>query len=159
MTIEEIVFEFNVFDKHGESLGGNKGETPRIFEVGAGEMLPALEKELLQMKEGEYRSVVLAPAEAYGPVRDDAFCEFPLESIPEKARQVGRKVMGRAPDGTEDMFDVVEIRGDKVVLDMNHPLAGQTLRFEITLLGKTSREPEAASAPSTRGDAVRSFRV
>ena len=99
-------------------------------------MLPALERAFLKMEEGESRSVVLSPEEAYGPAKAEAFCEFPLESIPEKARQVGRKVMGRAPDGSESMFDVVAIRGHKVVLDMNHPLAGQTLRFDIKLLRK-----------------------
>ena len=46
----------------------------------------------------------------------------------------GRKVMGRTPDGHEEMFDVVAIRGDKVVIDMNHPMAGRTLRFEIKAL-------------------------
>jgi FKBP-type peptidyl-prolyl cis-trans isomerase 2 len=59
-----------------------------------------------------------------------------LESIPEEARAVGRKVMGRAPDGSEDMFDVVAIRGDTAVVDMNHPLAGRELRFELKVLRK-----------------------
>jgi FKBP-type peptidyl-prolyl cis-trans isomerase 2 len=129
-----IAFEFSVFGESGEELGGNVGENPRIFQVGANEMLPALEKELAEMEVGESRSVVLLPENAYGPVRPEAFHEFPLESIPEDARQVGRKVMGRAQDGSEDMFDIVEIRGDKAVIDMNHPLAGCTLRFEVKVL-------------------------
>jgi len=136
VTGRQIAFEFDVFDKAGESLGGNMGRTPRIFEVGAKEMLPALERAFLEMEEGESRSVVLSPEEAYGPVKAQAFREFSLDSIPEKARQVGRKVMGRAADGSESMFDVVAIRGHKVVLDMNHPLAGQTLRFEIKRLSR-----------------------
>lgn len=132
----EIVFEFTVWDETGEKLGSNVGEKPRIFELGAGEVLPALEAELAEMETGETRSVVLSPRDAYGPIEEDAFREFPLESIPEQARQVGRKVSGRAPDGSEDLFDVVEIRGDKVVLDMNHPLAGRTLRFEVKVLNR-----------------------
>ena len=127
---ELIAFEFSVFDE----LGSSRGEKPRIFEVGAGEVLPALERELVEMAKNERRSVVLAPEDAYGPIDPEAFREFPLASIPESARQVGRKVVGQAPDGTEDLFDIVDIRDDKVVLDMNHPLAGQTLRFEIEVL-------------------------
>jgi FKBP-type peptidyl-prolyl cis-trans isomerase 2 len=133
-----IAFEFSVFGENGEELGGNVGQNPRIFQVGASEMLPALEKELAEMEKGESRSIVLSPEDAYGPIREEAFREFPLEAIPEEARQVGRKIMGRAPDGSEDMFDVVAIRGDQVVVDMNHPLAGRTLRFEIKLLHNDS---------------------
>jgi FKBP-type peptidyl-prolyl cis-trans isomerase 2 len=42
--------------------------------------------------------------------------------------------VGRAPDGTEDLFDVVDVGDDEVVIDMNHPLAGRTLRFEVRVL-------------------------
>ena len=129
-----IAFAFTVFDEQGGSLGGNVGERPRIFEVGANEVLPAIEKALVGLQEGESCSVVLAPEDAYGPVRQEAFLEFPLDSIPEAARKVGRKVMAQAPDGAEDMFDVVAIQGDCVTLDTNHPLAGQTLRFELEVL-------------------------
>jgi FKBP-type peptidyl-prolyl cis-trans isomerase 2 len=129
-----IAFEFEVFGEAGDLLGGNVNGNPRIFEVGAGEMLPALERQIVEMEEHETRSILLAPEDAYGPIDPAAFREFPLESIPEPARQVGRKVTGRAPDGSEDVFDVVDVRDGKVVLDMNHPLAGRTLRFEIRVL-------------------------
>jgi FKBP-type peptidyl-prolyl cis-trans isomerase 2 len=129
-----IAFEFQVLGEAGDLLGGNVGGKPRIFEVGAGEMLPALERQLAEMEENETRSILLPPEDAYGPIDPAAFREFPLESIPEQARQVGRKVTGRAPDGSEDLFDVVAVLDDKVVLDMNHPLAGRTLRFEIRVL-------------------------
>jgi FKBP-type peptidyl-prolyl cis-trans isomerase 2 len=131
-----IAFEFQVFGEAGDLLGGNVGENPRIFEMGAGEMLPALERQVVEMEENETRSILLGPQDAYGPIDPAAFREFPLESIPEQARQVGRKVTGRAPDGSEDLFDVVAVRDDKVVLDMNHPLAGRTLRFEIRVLSQ-----------------------
>ena len=129
-----IAFEFAVFDEAGERLGGNTDERPRIFETGAGEMLPSLEAQLVDMEAQEARTVVLSPEQAYGPVQEEAFREVPLETLPEEVRQVGRKVVGRAPDGTEDLFDVVEIRDASAVIDMNHPLAGRTLRFELRVL-------------------------
>jgi FKBP-type peptidyl-prolyl cis-trans isomerase 2 len=129
-----IAFEFRVFGEAGEELGSNVGGNPRIFEVGTDEVLPALERELAEMKENETRSVVLPPEAAYGPIRREAYREFPLAGIPEQARRVGRKVVGRAPDGSEDLFDIVEIRDRIAVVDMNHPLAGRTLRFELRVL-------------------------
>jgi FKBP-type peptidyl-prolyl cis-trans isomerase 2 len=131
---EEIAFEFNAFDESGEDLGGNLGGKPRIFRVGGNEMLPALEEQMVALQKGERRSIVLRPEQAYGAVEQELFKEFALASIPEEARQVGRKVMGRRPDGAEEMFDVVDVYDGKVVIDMNHPLAGRTLRFEVRLL-------------------------
>ncbi len=129
-----IAFEFRVFGEAGEELGSSVGGKPRIFEVGADEVLPALERELAEMQESETRSILLTPEAAYGPIRQEAYREFPLDSIPEQARRVGRKVVGRAPDGSEDLFDVVEIRDATAVIDMNHPLAGRSLRFELRVL-------------------------
>jgi FKBP-type peptidyl-prolyl cis-trans isomerase SlyD len=140
-----VAFEFQVFGEAGELLGGSVGGTPRFFEVGAGEVLPALERQLVAMKEGETRSVLLPPEESYGPIDPASFREFPLESVPEVARQVGRKVASRTPDGSEDLFDVVEVRADTIVLDMNHPMAGRTLRFELRVLpGMQASRPAPA---------------
>ncbi len=131
-----IAFEFTIFIEGGQDqeVDSNVGGEPLTFQVGAGEMMPALEEQLVTMEAGESRSIVLSPEKAYGPIHAEAIREFPLDSIPEEARQVGRKVMCRAPNGSEQMLDVVEIRGDKVALDFNHPLAGETLRFEVKIL-------------------------
>ena len=133
-----IAFEFTMRYETGQEIDSNVGGEPMVFHSGAGEMLPALEEALLKMAVNETASITLTEDQAYGPVTEHAFKEFPLEMIPEEARQVGRKVMSRAPDGTETMVDVVDIKGDKAVLDFNHPLAGQTLIFDVKVL---SNEP------------------
>lgn len=129
-----ISFEFTLRLENGQVIDSNVGKEPMSFQSGTGDMLPALEEALIPLQVGETKTVTLPPEKAYGPISDEAFREFPLESIPEEARQVGRKVMSRAPDGTESMVDVVEIRDDKVVLDFNHPLAGQTLCFDVKII-------------------------
>ena len=90
------------------------------------------------MEAGESATVVLPPEQAFGPIRDEEMRTFPLDSIPEETRQVGRQVMVRSPEGEERMLEVVAIHGDKVTIDFNHELAGQTLRFEIRVV---SNEP------------------
>jgi len=129
-----VAFEFTLTLENGREIDSNVGGNPMVFQAGAGEMLPALEEELLQLEVGERKTIVLPPERAYGPIRKEAFREFPLEAIPAEARQVGRKVATRGPDGSEQLLDVVEIRGDKVVIDFNHPLAGETLHFNVKLL-------------------------
>ena len=157
-----ICFEFTVFGEDDEPLGTNVGGKPNVFQVGAGEMLPALERVMVGMAGNESRSIVLGPEDAYGPIRGEAFREFPLASVPEQARQVGRKVVGRAFDGSEDTFDVVEVRDDTVVIDMNHPLAGRTLRFDLKLLDRrpvggnqgVSASPAPTKTPASASDSI-----
>ena len=129
-----IAFEFTLSLPSGRELDSNVAGKPMIFQVGAGEMLPALEEELKDMQPDETKKVVLPPERAYGDHTPAAFKEFPLEAIPPEARQVGRRVVSNGPDGTEREVDVVEIRDDKVVLDFNHDLAGMTLHFDIKVL-------------------------
>lgn len=129
-----IAFEFTLSLAGGRELDSNVGGEPMIFQVGEGEMLPALEEELKDMKPEETKKVILSPEKAYGLHTPDHFKEFPLQAIPPEARQVGRKVMSRGPDGKEREVDVVDIRGETVVLDFNHELAGMTLHFDIKVL-------------------------
>lgn len=129
-----IAFEFTMRYENGQQIDTNIGGEPLVFQTGAGEMLPALEEALLKMAADETASITLTEDQAYGPITEQAFKEFPLDMIPKEARQVGRKVMSRTPDGSEIMVDIVDIKGDTVVLDFNHPLAGQTLIFNVKVL-------------------------
>ncbi len=131
-----IGFEYTLSLDNGQVLDSNVGKDPMVFHTGEGEMLPALEEEMLAMKEDESKKITLPPEKAYGPIQQEAFREFPLDAIPEEARQVGRKVMSRSPQGDEQMVDVARIEGDKVILDFNHELAGETLCFDIKIINK-----------------------
>ena len=105
-----------------------------VFQTGVGDMLPAVEEALTPMLPGEARQIVVPPDKAYGPITSRAHREFPLQAIPEKARQIGRKVMAAAPDGKETLVEVIDIRDSTVVLDFNHPLAGETLVFDLQVI-------------------------
>jgi FKBP-type peptidyl-prolyl cis-trans isomerase SlyD len=129
-----IAFEFTMSDPKERVIDSNVGGEPMIFQSGTGEMLPALEEVLLKMAAGEKRRVVLSPSQAYGEVLPSEYRDFPEEMIPPEARQVGRKVMSRSPDGEERTLDVVAVENGKVTLDFNHPLAGMTLVFDVKVI-------------------------
>ncbi|MCP4954047.1 MAG: hypothetical protein GY919_00310 [Photobacterium aquimaris] len=129
-----ITFEYTVSLDDGYVIDSNVGKEPMIYHTDTDEMLPALKEELIQMKASESKQVIIPPEKAYGPVKEKAYREFPLDSIPEKARRMGHKVMSRTPDGEEIMVEVIDIKGEKVVLNFNHPLAGQTLHFDVNIL-------------------------
>lgn len=129
-----IAFEYTLRLDNGQEVDSNVGQEPFVFQTGTGEMLPALEAELIQLQAGDSKRVILSPEQAYGPVTTANFKEVPLHLIPEEARTVGRKVAAAGPDGSEQIVDVVAVREATIVLDFNHPLAGKTLHFEVTVL-------------------------
>jgi len=133
-----ISFEFTLCDSKDRVIDSNVDKEPMSFKTGCDEMLPALETELIQLEIGEKKRVFLSAEKAYGPIQKSNFRKFPLEYIPEPARQIGRKVMARAQGGNEEMVDVIDIRGDTVVLNFNHPLAGKDLRFDVKIKTKVS---------------------
>lgn len=129
-----IAFEFTMRDAKEVEIDSNVGKEPMVFQTGVGEMMQAVEDALIEMEVGEAKRITLTPEQAYGEVSPEAFREFPLEGIPEAAREVGRKVMSRAPDGDERMVDVVGVTDDMITLDFNHPLAGMTLFFDLKVI-------------------------
>jgi FKBP-type peptidyl-prolyl cis-trans isomerase 2 len=101
---------------------------------GKHDVLPALERELAGMKVDESKRVTLSVEDSYGPVRKDLFKEIPVAHIPEDARKVGTTLMADDGKGGQKLVRVAELKGDKVVLDLNHPLAGQRLIFDLKVL-------------------------
>lgn len=129
-----IAFYYTMSLDGGRELDTNRGGEPMVFLSGTGELLPSLEEELLKLKSGESATIILTPDRAFGPVLDEELREFPMSAIPEEARHIGRQIMARGPDGEERQLEIVGIRGDKVVIDFNHELAGQTLRFDVEVV-------------------------
>ncbi|MEW6246928.1 MAG: FKBP-type peptidyl-prolyl cis-trans isomerase [Nitrospirota bacterium] len=112
----------------------NVGADPLIYQHGAQEILPGLEKGLEGMAVGESKRIEVSPAEGYGDVHPEGFFEIAKDRIAPDALRVGAKLQGEAPDGTPVFPRVAEIREETVVLDLNHPLAGKTLYFDVKVL-------------------------
>jgi FKBP-type peptidyl-prolyl cis-trans isomerase SlyD len=115
-------------------VGTNVGEEPLVFTHGAGEMLPALERGIEGMEVGETKHVVLTAEQAYGPVRPEAIQRIEKSRVPEGARHVGAQLQAQGADGDALRAKVTEVGDDDVVVDFNHPLAGQNLSFKVKVL-------------------------
>jgi len=129
-----VHLQFTLRNGDGEELDGNRDRSPLVFTVGAGEVVPGLERALSGMTEGEARRVTVPPDEAYGPWDPTAITEVPKERVPADARGVGARVRARTRSGREVWARVREVRDETVVLDLNHPLAGQTLVFDVMII-------------------------
>ena len=108
---------------------------PLSFKLGGGQILPAFEKAVQQMKVGETKSLSLKPTEAYGEINNEAVQDIPKTSFgPEVELVVGNIVHGQSPDGNPLRAVIKEIKEAEVTLDFNHPLAGKEINFDIELL-------------------------
>lgn len=129
-----MLITYTCYDADGVLL--EQLDEPAKITIGHGDVLPALEKQLLAMEAGETKSVTLKPSQAFGPVYEDRFLEVPLEMFEQDDVQIGETVEV-AEDGEETCpGTIVEINDDCLLVDCNHPLAGKTLTFKLTLISK-----------------------
>lgn len=104
---------------------------PLVYRHGKGKILPALEKAIAGLEVNETKEVTLPPEEGYGSVDTEAFWAVNADGIPEDRRKVGAVLTARGNGEAEKLVRVHEIEDDMVVLDFNHPLAGQNLHFAV----------------------------
>jgi FKBP-type peptidyl-prolyl cis-trans isomerase SlyD len=140
-----VELEYTLKDDTGTVLDSNKGQAPLTFTQGQAHLVPGLEKQLVGMHAGDEKKIVLQPDEAYGPADPSAQTEVPKELLPPEGLTVGARLMARSSSGEQRPVTVKEIKDKTVVLDLNHPLAGKTLVFEIKVLGV---EPPKGTGPA-----------
>ena len=131
-----VSLEYTLKDEGGQVLDTNKGANPLVFVQGQRQIISGLERELVGMRPGEEKKVVVAPEDGgYGPVVPGAQQEVPKEAIPKEGLKVGTQLTARSGSGEARPVTVKEIKETTVVLDFNHPLAGKTLFFDVKILG------------------------
>ena len=130
-----VQLEYTLSDDAGKVIDSNKGQPPLTYTQGDRQLMAALENQLVGLRAGQEKKVVLKPDEAFGAVDPSAQTEVPKEVLPPESLVVGAQLMARTAAGEERPVVVKEIKDKTVVVDLNHPLAGKTLVFEIKVLG------------------------
>ncbi len=98
-------------------------------------IIPGLEAALLEKEAGDQLNVTVEPAQAYGEKDLAAIQQIPREMFPPEADiQPGMQFQGESPEGQTSVVTVTAIDGETVVVDGNHPLAGLTLNFDVTVV-------------------------
>lgn len=119
----------------GTEFDNSRSGEPLSFTLGKGEVIPGFDTAVTGMQAGEKKTVTIAPADAYGESNPDMIGSLERSMLPEDlAPQVGDTLELSLQDGHSLLAKVVETATDFVVLDANHPLAGETLTFELELL-------------------------
>jgi FKBP-type peptidyl-prolyl cis-trans isomerase 2 len=131
---KQVSIEYTLKLDDGSTADSNVGGEPLQYEQGAGRILPALEAQLAGLKVDDTTHVKLSAEDGYGPVNPEAFQEVDSGQIPEEARTVGSVLVASDGAGQQRPVRVHEVGEDKIVLDLNHPLAGETLIFDVKIV-------------------------
>jgi peptidylprolyl isomerase len=103
------------------------------FVVGEGQLIKGFEDAVLGMIPGEKKTVQIDPERAYGAINKEMIISVPKNMVPENV-EVGQTLGGTLKNGQEVPFMVKEVTDSDILLDANHPLAGETLVFDIEVL-------------------------
>jgi FKBP-type peptidyl-prolyl cis-trans isomerase SlyD len=136
ITADRVVtIHYTLKDDSGTVLDSSAGGEPLAYIQGHGNLVSGLEKALEGRQDGNHLVVVVTPAEGYGE-RDESL----IRRVPKRTLQgsgeikKGMQFQARTDDGMR-MFTVTAVMGDMVTLDGNHPLADQTLHFDVEVVG------------------------
>ncbi len=128
-----VIIDYNLSSSSGELLDTSEGRQPLAYIHGMGHIIIGLEKALLGKKAGEKIKAVIAPEEAYGTRSNELVETVPISNFqaPDTVKE-GVQFQARDADGLH-IATVTKVADDEVTLDMNHPLADETLHFDVEI--------------------------
>ena len=126
-----VSIEYKLTLDDGTEVDTNVGKEPLVYTQGEGQIIAGLEKEMIGLALGDTKTVEVSAEDGYGDVKPEALREVESDQVPEDARKEGALLMA---EGHGAPIRVHEVREDKIVLDFNHPLAGQSLNFDVKVI-------------------------
>jgi FKBP-type peptidyl-prolyl cis-trans isomerase 2 len=119
----------------GETFDSSTGREPLEFTVGSGQVIKGFDEGVKGMKVGDKKQVQIGVEDAYGEKSEEMIIEFPKAQFPPDMNpEAGTQLMMSNGSGQSFPVKVVEVRDDTVLLDANHPLAGEDLTFDLELV-------------------------
>ncbi|KAA0873966.1 FKBP-type peptidyl-prolyl cis-trans isomerase [Nitrincola tapanii] len=143
-----VSIHYTLTNDEGNVMDSSVGSDPLAYLHGAHNIIPGLENALLGKQVGDTLKVTVEPEQGYGEVREEMIQDVDranFEGVDEI--EVGMQFMAQTPWGQQPVT-VIAVAGDSVTLDGNHPLAGQTLTFDVEVMevrAATEEEKEAGS--------------
>ena len=126
----------------GETFDSSSGREPLEFEIGSGSVIKGFDEGVSGMKVGEKKTINIPVDEAYGERSEDMLIEFSKDRFPKDMEiKEGMQLMMSNGSGQNIPVIVTEVKDDAVILDANHPLAGEDLIFDIELIEIVGGKP------------------
>ena len=148
-----VVFNYILKDKNGNVVESTIGSEPVIYIQGTGKVLPIIEKALENKEEEDEVKVIVEPEDGYGPVIEDLIQTADIDEFKDLEKIEKGELFQLELDTDEGaqtaVAKIIEVNDKEVIFDMNHPLAGQTITFEITVEEVRDATPEELDSELT----------
>jgi len=138
MTIEngnivKIHYESKIGDR---VINSSREKKPLEFKVGAGEVIKGLDEAVVGLNSGEKKTVAIPPEKAYGKRKEGFTHRMPINKLqkPTEGMEKGKIVKYKTDKGIVRFATIADIKADEIIFDLNHPLAGETLTFDLEIL-------------------------
>ncbi|MBM9615051.1 peptidylprolyl isomerase [Desulfobulbus rhabdoformis] len=118
----------------GQVVDSNVEDEPLSYVQGEEQLIFGLEQALEGKQAGDSMKVSIQPEEGYGTVNEEALIEVPVDQLPEEGRQPGAMLTAVGPQGQEIQGVVKALNETTATVDFNHPLAGEVLHFDVTIV-------------------------
>lgn len=128
----KVRIDYTLKNQNGDVLDSSEEREPLAFLQGSGQIIPGLEKALEGREAGDSFSVEIEPGEGYGEYDEELIFEVPRDRFQNQdGIEAGMQVQAQLQDGSTQILTIQSVGDDQVTLDANHPLAGETLHFDV----------------------------
>ena len=119
----------------GQIFDSSLQREPMEVALGQGQLIPGFEKGLIDMEVNEKKTITIDKKDAYGEVNEALFQRISKSQLPEDIKpEVGMGLVGSNAEGQQQQFRVAKVEENDIILDANHPLAGQDLVFDLEVI-------------------------
>lgn len=151
VTKDKVVSITYTLTVNGEVVDESEAGEPLVYLHGHSNIIPGLERALDGKAEGDHLQVTVTPDEGYGERSEENMQVLPIEEFEDDV-EVGASYFAQSEDGSVNPFTVVSVSGNDVTVDFNPPLAGETLNFDVQVLGVRDATEEEIAHGHVHGD-------
>ena len=148
-----VSIDYTLTNDAGEVIDSSAGAAPLVYLHGAGNIISGLERALEGKQGGDHIQITVEPQDAYGEYSPELVATLNrsmFEGVDELA--VGMQFHASAPDGGMQIVTIRDLNGDEVIVDGNHPLAGQRLNFDVTVVDVREASAEEVAHGHIHGE-------
>jgi FKBP-type peptidyl-prolyl cis-trans isomerase SlyD len=157
LTVQDesvVTMEYRVTLDNGEIVEASDEDGPMQFIQGRGHVYPAIEAAIIGLAPGDEKSLALPPEEAFGEYDPDATELIPLDLFPEDMELIEGDEVELYDEEADETIEavIVELQDDYALVDLNHPLAGETLQIWVKIIDVRPATPDELEHDHVHGD-------
>ena len=145
-----VSIDYTLTNDGGQVIDTSQGREPLTYLHGAGNLIPGMEGGLEGKAAGDQTKLTIAPADAYGERDEQMVQDVPRSAFGTADVKAGMQFQARTPEGPR-VVTIVGVKDDQVTVDANHPLAGQTLHFDVKVVDVRDATAEEISHGHVHG--------